>query len=1561
MPFARSLNWVRDRWLAVYGRRISRARNRLRNRTACAAVERLERRDLLAAPVLAINTGFSVVTAGTFTITNNQLLTTDADNSPDQLVYTLQSTPTNGTLQLTGINMVAGNNFTQQDINTGKLRYIQNGTTAAADSLGFTVSDGSTLQSTTRVSVSSVGGQGTGNSYVPSVSADGRYVAFASDANDLVPDDTNIFSDIFVKDRQTGAIELISRAADGTIANFNSYNPVISANGRYVAFVSNASNLVPGVSGLGNIFVKDRQTGQISVANVSSSGVLANQLESGFDVPAISSDGRYIAFKSGASNLVTNDTNGWADIFVHDMQTGQTTRVSVTSTGLQVSFAASQFQNPAISGDGRYVAFVGTANDLAPNDTNIFDDVFVHDMQTGVTTLVSLGTGGVAPGNTIFSNVAMSADGHRVAFVSSSSVLVPGNPNVINQVFVRDLQTGQTTLVSASSNGTPGNGSSGTNRPQLSSDGHYVLFDSVATNLVSGDTNGAPDLFLHDLQTGTTSRVSVDSNSSEVAAGYAVGAIPNQNASLSADGRVAVFASNSSGLVNNDTNNKTDIFARDSGVIRGTVPITILAPGNTPPVISNIADQTTNENTPTSALPFTVNDAQTPTASLIVYADSPNSVLLPPTAFLLSGAGANRTLTIIPVTNQSGTAIVTVHVTDLGGASTTTSFNLTVVPVNQPPRLGNISAYALNAGEQLRIVASATDPDPNEQLSFSVDNLPTGATIDANTGVFLWTPDATQAGTYNLSFRVTDNGVPSLSNAQVVRVSVNAPPAISTIGNQTIPEETSLGPIDFTVGDLETPVNGLFVLGSSSNTTLIPNSNIVVTGTGASRQVTITPTPFKTGTATITLRVFDGQTSTPTTFDVSVTPVNHPPTVQGLPQTSATVNEDGVLQIPITVDDFDTGPTSVTVIATSADQTLIPSANITVIGTGASRILQITPAIYHFGTTTIDVQASDGTVTADVGTFQLTVNFVNHPPTVSPIADQTTTDNTPTGAIAFTVGDIESDPATLTLSAITTNPTLVPLANIVFGGTGSNRTVTVTPAPNQVGSAVINVLVTDPQGGVALEPFVVNVLFSNDLPTITNIADQTVDENGSVGPIPFTVGDQETPVGSLAVSVNFTSVNNLPSPTAIVTGQGATRNLTLVPPKNVAGFYTVAVTVADGNGGTATDTFALAVSPAKNSLSITPVPDSTILEDTPLGPIDFQVANLASPGSFTLTATSSNTTLVPARNIAFGSSSNPAIPSLSTFTIQPAVSRFGTTDITITATAPNGDTASTTFHLTVQAVLDLTRFRRTYNSNADFHFFTTSLSEFNAVIAAGYRDETTKFSGFAVATEPVTGGQTVYRLYNLQRGFHYYTTSAAERDFLVGLVPPNSPDFGRIGWRYERDEGFMYATQVPGTVEIFRLYNPVTGEHLFTESVDQRNGVLALGTWVQHNRLGFAYPIAVGVANPPLVLAAHSGTAAAAVSAPVSAFAAQSERVEPKAPAASDLTQIAGRVAENRVSALAPRAAESRTTSDLQAPAASARPSRSISPRVTPTTADLDTMWMRLGPGLTHDMAQLWN
>ncbi len=391
------------------------------------------------------------------------------------------------------------------------------------------------------VSVNSAGVVGNYSSvYHSSISPDGRYVAFQSYATNLVANDTNLRYDIFVHDRQTAQTTRVSVSSEGVQGNSHSEWPSISSDGRYVAFQSWASNLVPNDTNDANdIFVHDRQTGQTTRVSVDSAGVQGNYHSY---YPSISSDGRYVTFQSFASNLVANDTNRMSDIFVHDRQTAQTTRVSVSSEGVQGNHHS---YNPSISSDGRYLAFDSYASNLVPNDTNGgIGDVFVHDRETGQTTIVSVDSAGMQ-GNLWSSYPSISSDGRYVAFQCYASNLVPNDTNGTMDILVHDRETGQTTRVSVNSEGVQGNDYSGF--PSISPDGRYVAFESIASNLVPNDTNGDCDIFVHDRQTGQTTRVSVSSEGVQ-------GNLPSYYPSISWDGRYVAFNSFAGNLAPNSSN-----------------------------------------------------------------------------------------------------------------------------------------------------------------------------------------------------------------------------------------------------------------------------------------------------------------------------------------------------------------------------------------------------------------------------------------------------------------------------------------------------------------------------------------------------------------------------------------------------------------------------------------------------------------------------------------------------------------------------------------------------------------------------------------------------------------------------------------------------------------------------------------------------------------------------------------------------------------------------------------------------------------------------------------------
>jgi len=407
-------------------------------------------------------------------------------------------------------------------------------------------------QVTSRISVGSGNTQGNGDSTFslwPSaaISADGRYVAFESLASNLIAGDPS-GPGVFVRDRQLGTIERVSVSSGGAAGNGESYTPSISADGRFVAFGSTSSNLVSGDSnGWPDTFVRDRQSGTTERVSVDSSEVQADYT-SGYATPAISADGRFVAFQSEASNLVSGDTNGAQDIFVRDRQLGTTERVSVDSGGTEGN---SFSYVPAISSDGRFVAFASSSSNFAAGDTNGVNDVFVRDRLNGTTELVSVDLGGV-PGNSDSITPAISGDGRYVAFESFASNLVGGDTNQTGDIFVRDRLNGSTRRVSLDTSGVEAWAEC--SHPSITADGRYVAFETLS-NIFSGDLSRV-DVYVYDRLSSTPERISLDS------AG-APGDQDCNHAAISADGRCVAFQSRSTNLVGGDTNAASDIFVRE--------------------------------------------------------------------------------------------------------------------------------------------------------------------------------------------------------------------------------------------------------------------------------------------------------------------------------------------------------------------------------------------------------------------------------------------------------------------------------------------------------------------------------------------------------------------------------------------------------------------------------------------------------------------------------------------------------------------------------------------------------------------------------------------------------------------------------------------------------------------------------------------------------------------------------------------------------------------------------------------------------------------------------------
>lgn len=404
---------------------------------------------------------------------------------------------------------------------------------------------------TVRISVRSDGGEADRSSFRPGLSSDSRYVVFESFAENLVSNDTNGATDIFVRDQQNGTTTRVSLATGGGQAISSSSSPSISGDGRYVVFHSSAFNLVSGdTNNVSDIFIHDRQTGETRRVSQRSNGTQGNDVSYN---PVIAEQGEYVVFWSYASTLVDNDTNGRADVFIWERATGNISRLSTDSNDNQ---ANGDSQYPTISGGGRFVAFESVASNLVTGDSGLYRDIFLKDRQTGETKRISVrGNGQEGQGDSY--RAVISGNNQHIAFISFASNLIDGDTNLYPDVFVYERLNNLTYRESVSSNGTQLNAFTQEMDPALSYDGRYLVFSSVATNLVSNDNNDSSDIFLRDRNSDSTVLASISSSGAQ-------GNEETIHGAINYDGRYVAFASVADNLVDNDTNEKRDIFVHDT-------------------------------------------------------------------------------------------------------------------------------------------------------------------------------------------------------------------------------------------------------------------------------------------------------------------------------------------------------------------------------------------------------------------------------------------------------------------------------------------------------------------------------------------------------------------------------------------------------------------------------------------------------------------------------------------------------------------------------------------------------------------------------------------------------------------------------------------------------------------------------------------------------------------------------------------------------------------------------------------------------------------------------------
>lgn len=368
----------------------------------------------------------------------------------------------------------------------------------------------------------------------------------------------------------------------------------------------------------------------------------------------------------------------------------------------------------------------------------------------------------------------------------------------------------------------------------------------------------------------------------------------------------------------------------------------------------------------------------------------------------------------------------------------------------------------------------------------------------------------------------------------------------------------------------------------------------------------------------------------------------------------------------------------------------------------------------------------------------------------------------------------------------------------------------------------------------------------NELPTISSISNQTVNEDTVVGPLAFTIGDVETPASFLTLTASSSDTTLVPVANIAFAGTIADRTVKVTPEANRWGLVEITLTVTDARGGTASTSFSITFNSVADTPTVTNARTDFPRQTTDGLVINRHTSDGIEVSHFRITNISGGTLfqndgVTPIGTGSFlthdqahaGLKYTPASDSTGPFNFQVQASQ-GPTDEGL-----GGDIVTATIDVAGLPV----RMYRAYNPVANFHFFTTSKAQFDNAVNAGYRDETTGRTGYSVFSTQVAGSVPLYRVYNMQRGFHYYTADPVERQILVNMVPITSESFGRIGWRNEGIEGYIYTTPQPSATAIYRLYNRDAGTHLFTESEESKNAILQQFPlqWREESRLGYAF------------------------------------------------------------------------------------------------------------------------
>jgi hypothetical protein len=632
---------------------------------------------------------------------------------------------------------------------------------------------------------------------------------------------------------------------------------------------------------------------------------------------------------------------------------------------------------------------------------------------------------------------------------------------------------------------------------------------------------------------------------------------------------------------------------------------------NYPPTLNPISNLTLNENAglQTVNLSGITSGASNQVQTLTVTATSSNPSLVPNPTVNYASPNATGSLTFTPAAFAYGSATISVTVNNGGSTNNTVvqSFTVTVNPVNYPPTLNPISNLTINEGsglqtvnlsgissgasnqvQTLTVTATSSNPSliPNPTVNYTSPNA---------TGSLTFTPAAFAYGSATISVTVNNGGSSNNTVAQSFTVTVNPvnyAPTLDPIGNLTINENAGLQTVNLTgiSSGASNQVQTLSVTATSSNPSLIPNPTVSYTSPNSTGTLTFTPAAFATGSSTIAITVNNAGASNNTvvrSFTVTVNPVNYAPTLD--PIGNLTINENAGLQT-VNLTGISSGASNqvqtLSVTATSSDPSLVPNPTVNYTSPNSTGTLTFTPAASVSGSSTIVVTVNNGGLSNNtvVRSFTVTVNAVNYPPTLDPISDLTIDENSGTQTVDLTgISSGSAQNQTITVTAYSSNPNLIPNPNINYTSPNPNALLTFTPAPNAFGSVTMTVMV-DNGGTVSntvIRSFTVTVNLLNNPPTLDALSDLTILENSGSQTVYLSgiSSGATNEMQPLTVTATSSNPNLIPNPTVAYTSPNPTGTLTFSPVTNAFGSAQITVTVDDGQptNNTITRSFAVSV------------------------------------------------------------------------------------------------------------------------------------------------------------------------------------------------------------------------------------------------------------------------------------------------------------------------------------------------------------------------------------------------